>query len=48
MNNDSLIIKMKQIGWDEYNRRVEALVAEGLDHSDAEAVVDAELLSEEA
>jgi len=42
----SLIERIKALGPEEYARRVEALVAEGLDHSDAEAVVDAELIQE--
>ena len=41
-----LIERIKALGPEEYARRVDALVAEGLDHSDAEAVVDAELIQE--
>jgi hypothetical protein len=42
----TLIERIKALGPEEYARRVDALVAEGLDHSDAEAVVDAELIQE--
>ena len=41
-----LIERIKALGPEEYARRVDALVAEGLDHSDAEAVVDAELIQD--
>ena len=41
-----LIKRIKALGPEEYARRVDALVAEGMDHSDAEAVVDAELIQE--
>ena len=41
-----LIERIKALGPEEYARRVDAMVAEGLDHSDAEAVVDAELIQE--
>jgi hypothetical protein len=42
----TLIERIKALGPEEYARRVDALVAEGMDHSDAEAVVDAELIQE--
>jgi hypothetical protein len=42
----NLIERIKALG-PEYARRVDVLVAEGLDHSDAEAVVDAELMQED-
>lgn len=42
----NLVERIKALGPEEYARRVDALVAEGLDHSDAEAVVDAELMEE--
>jgi len=44
----NLIERIKALGPGEYARRVDALVAEGMDHSDAEAVVDAELMQEQA
>ena len=34
------------IDWDEYERRVQAYESEGMDRSDAQAVVEAELLRE--
>lgn len=35
-----------QTDWDEYRKRVDALEAEGLTTSDAQAVVDAEMMQE--
>jgi hypothetical protein len=43
MSNEKSI-NWSTVDWAEYELRVQALVAEGMDHSDAEAVVDAELL----
>jgi len=38
---------MKQdIDWQEYERRVSELEAEGIDRSDAQGVVDAEMMQE--
>lgn len=42
------MIDWKQIDWAAYDARVQAYVSEGMDHSDAEAVVDAELMKEQA
>ena len=36
-------MKTKAIDWEEYERRVAALEAEGLDRSDAQSVVDIEM-----
>jgi len=36
-------MKTKDIDWDEYERRVAVLEAEGLDRSDAQSVVDIEM-----
>jgi hypothetical protein len=41
------MINFNDIDWAAYEARVEALVAEGMDHSDAEAVVDAEIMQEQ-
>jgi hypothetical protein len=41
------MIDWKQIDWAAYDARVQMYVSEGMDHSDAEAVVDAELLNEQ-
>ena len=38
----------RNIDWADYERRVEALEAEGLTRSDAQAVVDCELMQEQA
>jgi hypothetical protein len=40
------IMKTKEIDWQEYERRVSELEAEGLDRSDAQGVVDAEMMQE--
>ena len=36
-------MKTKDIDWEEYERRVSELEAEGLDRSDAQGVVDIEM-----
>ena len=41
------MIDWTKVDWEEYNLRVEMYVATGMDRSDAEAVVDAEMMSEE-
>jgi uncharacterized protein YoaH (UPF0181 family) len=41
------MIDFNNIDWAAYEARVQALVAEGMDHSDAEAVVDAEIMQEQ-
>jgi hypothetical protein len=41
------MINFNNIDWAAYQARVEALVAEGMDHSDAEAVADAEIMQEQ-
>jgi hypothetical protein len=41
------VIDFNNIDWAAYEARVQAYVAEGMDHSDAEAVVDAEILQEQ-
>ncbi len=41
------MIDFNNIDWAAYEQRVQALVAEGMDHSDAEAVVDAEIMQEQ-
>jgi hypothetical protein len=40
-------INWTAIDWTAYELRVQALIAEGMDRSDAEAVIDAELLQTE-
>ena len=41
------MINWTLVDWDDYERRVKLLVSEGMDHSDAEAVVDAEIIEEQ-
>jgi hypothetical protein len=41
------MIDFANIDWAAYEARVQAYVAEGMDHSDAEAVVDAEIMQEQ-
>jgi len=41
------MINFNNIDWAAYKARVQAYVAEGMDHSDAEAVVDAEIMQEQ-
>ena len=41
------MIDFNDIDWAAYDHRVQALVSEGMDHSDAEAVVDAEIMQEQ-
>jgi hypothetical protein len=41
------MIDFNNIDWAAYDARVQALVSEGMDHSDAEAVVDAEIMQEQ-
>jgi len=41
------MINFDNIDWAAYEARVQAYVAEGMDHSDAEAVVDAEIMQEQ-
>jgi hypothetical protein len=41
------MINFNDIDWAAYEARVQAYVAEGMDHSDAEAVVDAEIIQEQ-
>lgn len=41
------MLDWKQIDWAAYDARVQIYVSEGMDHSDAEAVVDAELMQEQ-
>ena len=41
------MINFNDIDWAAYQARVQAYVAEGMDHSDAEAVVDAEIMQEQ-
>ena len=36
-------MKTKAIDWEEYERRVAALEAEGIDRSDAQGIVDIEM-----
>jgi ribosomal 30S subunit maturation factor RimM len=40
-------IDYSKIDWQDYDTRVMILVSEGMDHSDAEAVVDAEILAQQ-
>jgi hypothetical protein len=42
------VIDWNNIDWVAYEARVQAYIAEGMDHSDAEAVVDAEIMQEQA
>lgn len=42
------MIDWKNINWESYEARVQVYVSEGMDHSDAEAVVDAELMKEQS
>jgi hypothetical protein len=41
------MINFNDIDWVAYEARVQAYVSEGMDHSDAEAVVDAEIIQEQ-
>jgi len=41
------MINWTLVDWDDYERRVKILISEGMDRSDAEAVVDAELVEEQ-
>jgi len=36
-------MKTKAINWEEYEKRVAALEAEGLDRSDAQSIIDIEM-----
>jgi hypothetical protein len=41
------MIDWSKIDWEAYESRVQVYVSEGMDHSDAEAVVDAEIMQEQ-
>lgn len=41
------MLDWKTVDWQAYEARVQMYISEGMDHSDAEALVDAELMAEQ-